>query len=129
MLKATNTNTTTISANGVLPINLVRNTFPYVSLKDNVITISKPGIYQISATVNATATGANMNIGLYDNDVLIPETEVEIDTTSGDVYQLVINDVEVVSAILPVTEKVKLSFKTTGGLTQDTINVNLIELR
>lgn len=129
MLKATNTNTTTVSANGTIPINLVRNTFPYVTLVNNIITISKPGNYQITATINATATGANENVGLYNNDVLIPETEIEIDATSGDVYEMVINDIETVVASLPITEKVKLSFKTTSGLTVDAINVSLIELR
>lgn len=129
MLKATNTNTTTISANGILPINLVKNTFPYVSLKNNIITISKPGNYQIIATINATATTSNENVGLYNNNILIPETEIEIDATSGDVYEIVINDIETVVATMPQTEKVNLSFKTTSGIIVDTINVSIIELR
>lgn len=129
MLKATNTNTTTVSANGTIPINLVRNTFPYVTLINNVITISKPGNYQIIATINATATTTNENVGLYNNNVLIPETEIEIDATSGDVYEIVINDIETVVATLPPNEKVRLSFKTTSGITVDAINVSLIELR
>ena len=129
MLKATSTNTTTVNANGKLPLNLVRNTFPYVTLKDNVVTISKPGIYQVSATINATASTTEENVGLYNNDVLIPETDVSIDATSGDVYQMVINDIEVVSPSLVVTDKVKLSLKTTSGIIVDTINFTLIELR
>lgn len=129
MLKAINTNTTTIAANGVLPLNLVKNTFPYVSLKDNIITISKAGNYQIMVTINATATTTNENVGLYNNNVLIPETEIEIDAASGDVYEIVINDIESVVATLPQNEKVRLSLKTTSGITVDSINLSLIELR
>lgn len=128
MLKATNTNVT-VSANGTIPLILKRNTFPYVSLNNNVITIHKAGIYQIIATINATATTTDENVGLYNNNVLIPETEVEIDATSGDVYQMVINDIETVVATLPITDKVNLAFKTTSGLVVDTINVSVIELR
>ena len=129
MLKATSTNTATISANGTLPLNLVRNTFPYVTLKDNIITISKPGIYQIIATINATASTSEENVGLYNNNVLIPETDVSIDATSGDVYQMVINDIEVVTPTINVTDKVKLSLKTTSGIIVDTVNFSLIEIR
>lgn len=129
MLKAINTNTTTISANGTLPLNLVRNTFPYVSLKNNVITISKAGNYQITAVINATATTTNENVGIYNNGVLIPETEIEIDATSGDVYEIVIHDIETIVATLLPTEKVNLSLKTTSGITVDSINLSIVELR
>lgn len=129
MLKATSTNTTTVSANGTLPLNLVKNTFPYVTLKDNIVTINKAGIYQISATINATASTSEENIGLYNNNVLIPETDVSIDATSGDVYEIVINDIESVVPSINSNEKVKLSLKTTSGIIVDTINFNIIELR
>ena len=129
MLKATSTNTTTVSANGTLPLNLVKNTFPYVTLKDNIVTINKAGVYQISATINATASTSEENIGLYNNNVLIPETDVSIDATSGDVYQIVINDIESVIPSTNLNEKVKLSLKTTSGIIVDTINFNIIELR
>lgn len=129
MLKATSTNTTTVNANGTLPLNLVKNTFPYVTLKDNVVTISKAGNYQFLISVNATASTTEENVGLYANDELIPETDVSIDATSGDVYQININDVETVVATFPVTDKVKFSLKTTSGIIVDTINFVLLELR
>lgn len=128
MLKATNTTSTTVIANGVIPINLKKNTFPYITLNNNTITINKAGIYNIKAVLNITATGTSANIGLYNNGVLIPETNATIDTTSGDEYQLVIDDLETVIRTLPTTTSVNLTIQTVTGLTVDIANVSVIEL-
>lgn len=129
MFKATNTTSTTLSANGVIPFTVVKNTFPYISANNNTITFSKGGNYNISVVLNITATGTSANIGLYNNGTLIPETNVTIDTTSGDEYQLVIDDLETIINRIPFTEKVNLSVRTVTGLTVDIVNIGIVELR
>lgn len=128
MLKAKNNNVT-VAANGIIPLNVVKNTFPYITLENNTITIKKPGNYQIIAVINATATTTNENVGIYNNGVLIPETEIEIDATSGDVYEIVINDIETVIPTMLSTQNVRLTLQTTSGIVIDSINFSLIELR
>lgn len=131
MLKAINTTSSTISANGVIPINIKKNTFPYVSLNNNTITISKAGNYKISAVFNITATGTSTNIGLYNNGVLIPETSntITTSTTATTLYQMTIDDLETVIPTIQDTTKVNLTFRTTTGLTLNIADVSLIELR
>lgn len=129
MLKATNTTSTTLSANGVIPFTVVKNTFPYISANNNTFTFDRGGKYNISAVLNITATGTSANIGLYNNGTLIPETNVTLDTTSGDEYQLVIDDLESIINTFPQTAKVNLSIRTTTGLTADIVNISIVELR
>lgn len=129
MFKATNTTSTTLAANATIPFIVKKNTFPYVTANNNTITFNKAGNFNIKATLNITATGTSANLGLYNNGTLIPESNVTIDTTSGDEYQLAIDDLETIINTIPYSERVNITLRTTTGFTADIVNLGIVELR
>ena len=115
MLKLTNTASTTLTANQVIPMSVAKNTNTRLSFSDNNVVVNSSGLLKIDAmfTINVTTAGA-ISVQLYNGTTAIPGA-IATQTASANAEAVTINLTDIELIYPAVSDKAKLNFVVSGA--------------
>lgn len=129
MFKGTISAPTAVTAETNVPFQLAFNTNTNIFANAGVISILKPGLYEINVTANAVgAADTALTMNLLNNDTIIPEdASTAVPDTAADASRFVINDTLRVVNMLAST--VRLSVQFTDDVTVNNMVVTVKRIR
>lgn len=131
MLKLTNTTSTALTANQVIPLSAVLDTNNSLSFSNNTIKINKAGYYDVTGNfvITATAVG-DISVRLFANGVAIPEAiATETVAAAGNVITLPIHDIIKVIRSSNISNTAELTFVVSAACTLTSAVATVVEIR
>lgn len=131
MLKLTNTTSTALIANQVIPLNAVLDTNNSLNFSNNTIKINKAGYYDVTGNFVITATAAgNISVELFANGVAIPEAISTVTVAAaGDIVTIPLHDIIRVIRSSNVSNTAELTFVVTTACTLTSAVATVVEIR
>lgn len=131
MLKLTNTTSTALIANQVIPLNAVLDTNNSLNFSNNTIKINKAGYYDVTGNFVITATAAgNISVELFANGVVIPEAISTVTAAAaGDIVTIPLHDIIRVIRSSNVSNTAELTFVVTTACTLTSAVATVVEIR
>lgn len=131
MLKLTNTTSTALTANQVIPLSAVLDTNNSLSFSNNTIKINKAGYYDVTGNFVITATAAgDISVRLFANGVAIPEAvATETAAAAGNVITLPIHDIIKVIRSSNISNTAELTFVVSAACTLTSAVATVVEIR
>lgn len=131
MLKLTNTTSTALAANQVIPLSAVLDTNNSLSFSNNTIKINKAGYYDVTGNFVITATAAgDISVRLFANGVAIPEAiATETAAAVGNVITLPIHDIIKVIRSSNILNTAELTFVVSAACTLTSAVATVVEIR
>lgn len=131
MLKLTNTTSTALTANQVIPLSAVLDTNNSLSFSNNTIKINKAGYYDVTGNFVITATAAgDISVRLFANGVTIPEAiATETVAAAGNVITLPIHDIIKVIRSSNISNTAELTFVVSAACTLTSAVATVVEIR
>lgn len=131
MLKLTNTTSTALTANQVIPLSAVLDTNNSLSFSNNTIKINKAGYYDVTGNFVITATAAgDISVRLFANGVAIPEAvATETAAAAGNVITLPIHDIIKVIRSSNILNTAELTFVVSAACTLTSAVATVVEIR
>ena len=84
---------TAVTANTNVPLGLAFNTNTNILAVGGVVSILKPGLYEVNVTATATGSDDEVSMNILNNGVVIPEdTSPAVPAAATDPSRFVIND-------------------------------------
>ena len=131
MLKLVNTVGAVLTTDQEIPLNVKFNTNNKISFINNKIIMNKGGFYKIDGNFELLNTGTSattVSVQLFADETPITEAIATKSLAASGQDNFIINDLE---RILPQfnVEKVKLTFRVSGGVSLVNANVGIFEIK
>lgn len=128
MYKGSISTPTAVTAGTNVPLNLSFNTNTNILATGGVISILKPGLYEINVTATAVGPDESVSMSLLNNGNVIPEdVSTAVPAAATDASRFVINDTLRVVNMLAST--VRLSVQFTDDVTVNNMVVTVKRIR
>lgn len=89
----TNTGTTSVGSNTIIPINVARKKGNFITSSGNSITLKRPGYYHVSGSITFQAAAGLADFDIEKNGVMVDGLTASVSTAASTTYNVAFDGV------------------------------------